>query len=169
MDITGFIFEHYASFIWSFVAFFCFVVIFYRLGVSLIVKALDAREARIKAQIDEAEAINAKAKRLQADLEKRMREVEDQVSTTMNRVRVEAEQAKDALLEKGRGEVEALRLRAVQDIEAARHAAIVGLRQEVADIATEVAAKILRVKLDDASQGELVGKAIEAYEAAGKR
>ena len=62
MDITGFIFEHYASFIWSFVAFFLFVVVIYRFGVSAIVTALDARETRIKAQIDEADAINAKAK-----------------------------------------------------------------------------------------------------------
>jgi F-type H+-transporting ATPase subunit b len=169
VDITKFIFEHYASFVWSLVAFGLFVVIIYRFGVKAIVTALDAREARIKAQIDEAEAINAKAKHLQADLEKRMREVEDQVSVTMNRVRVEAEHAKEALLEKGRGEVEALRLRAVQDIEAARHTAIVGLRQEIADIATEVAGKIIKVKLDDARQGELVGKAIEAYESAGKR
>ena len=169
MDITGFIFAHAASFVWSFVAFFLFVVVIYRFGVKAIVTALDAREARIKAQIDEAETINAKARQLQAELERRMREVEDQVSVTMNRVRVEAEHAKEALLEKGRSEVEGLRLRAVQDIEAARHTAIVSLRQEVADIATEVAAKILRVKLDDARQGELVGKAIEAYEATGKR
>lgn len=169
MDITGFIFEHYASFIWSFVAFFLFVVVIYRFGVSAIVSALDARETRIKAQIDEADAINAKAKHLQADLEKRMREIEDQVSATMNRVRGEAEHAKEALLEKGRAEVESLRQRAVQDIEAARHTAIVSLRREVADIATDVAAKIIKIKLDDARQGELVDQAIAAYETAGKR
>lgn len=169
MDISAFIFDHAASFVWAFVAFFAFVVVIYRFGVSAIVKAVDAREARIKAQLDEADAVNAKAKQLQSDLEKRLRECEDQVSATMNRVRLEAEQSKEALLEKGRSEVEGMRVRALQDIEAARHAAIVSLRQEVADIAIDVAGKVIAQKLDDARQGELVKQAIDAYEAAGKR
>ena len=169
MDITSFIFAHAASFVWAFVAFLAFVLVIYRFGVSAIVTAVDARDARIKAQLDEADAVNAKAKALQAELEKRLRELDDKVTATMNRVRLEAEQSKEVFVEKGRAEVEALRLRSVQDIEAARHAAIVSLRKEVADIATEVATKILKSKLDDVHQGELVNQAIEAYETVGKR
>jgi len=169
VDISAFIFDHAASFVWSVVAFVAFVLVIYRFGVKAIVSMVDAREARIKEQIDEAEALNAKAKALQADLEKRIRATEDQTTQTMTRIRMEAEQSKDALVEKGRAEVEAMRQRALQDIEAARHAAIVGLRQEVADIATDVAAKIIGQRLDDVRQGELVGQAIEAYEKTAKR
>lgn len=169
MDISAFIFDHAASFVWSVVAFVAFVLVIYRFGVKAIVTAVDAREARIKAQLDEAESLSAKAKALQADLERRIRATEDQTTQTMTRVRMEAEQSKDALVEKGRAEVEAMRQRALQDIEAARHAAIVHLRQEVADIATDIAGKIIGQKLDDARQGELVKQAIDAYEATGKR
>lgn len=169
MDISAFIFDHAASFVWSCVAFVAFVLVIYRFGVSAIMTMVDARDARIKAQLDEADSLNAKAKALQADLERRIRATEDQTTQTMTRVRMEAEQSKDALVEKGRAEVEAMRQRALQDIEAARHAAIVNLRAEVADIATDVAAKIIGQRLDDARQGELVKQAIDAYEAAGKR
>jgi F-type H+-transporting ATPase subunit b len=167
--IKDFILANQASFWWSFVAFALFVLVIYRFGVKAILAAVDAREAKIKAQLDEAERINADARKLQAELERKLRETEDKVTQTMNRVRVEAEQSKDALLEKGRSEVEAMRVRALQDIEAARHGAIVALRAEVAGIASEVAAKIITVKLDDARQEELVRQAIDAYEAAGKR
>ncbi len=167
--IKQFILANAASFWWSVVAFFVFVVVIYRFGVTAIVAAVDAREERIRKQIEEAEAANAAARQMQAELERKIRATEDQVSTMMSKMRLEAEQARDGLLEKGRGEVEAMRLRALQDIEAARHGAIVQLRQEVADIATEVAGKIIGEKLGDARQGELVAQAIDAYEAAARR
>jgi F-type H+-transporting ATPase subunit b len=158
-----------ANFVWGLVAFAVFVVLVYRFGASAIIKAVDARDERIRKQIEDAERVNAEARKLQAELDRKVRACEDQVSQAMAKARAEAEQAKDALIEKGRTEVEALRLRAQQDIEAARHAAIVSLRAEVAAIATEVAAKIIVAKLDDGRQAELVGQAIESYESSRKR
>lgn len=158
-----------AQFFWGLSAFIVFVLVLYRLGVTRILDAVDARDARIKKDLADAEAAAAQAKAMQAELEKKIRASEEQVTATATRLRIEAEQAKDALIEKGRAEVEAMRVRALQDIEAARHGAIVGLRQEVADIATDVAAKIIAAKLDDARQGDLVRSAIDAYEASGKR
>ncbi|MBN8524279.1 MAG: ATP synthase F0 subunit B [Planctomycetes bacterium] len=158
-----------AQFFWGLSAFIVFVLVLYRLGVTKILEAVDARDARIKKDLADAEEAAAKAKSMQAELEKKIRASEEQVTVTATRLRVEAEQAKDALIEKGRAEVEAMRVRALQDIEAARHSAIVHLRQEVADIATDVAAKVITAKLDDARQGDLVKNAIEAYEASGKR
>jgi F-type H+-transporting ATPase subunit b len=157
-----------AQFFWGLSAFIVFVLVLYRLGVTKILAAVDARDEKIRKDLAEAESAAAKAKQMQAELEKKIRATEEQVTATATRMRLEAESAKDALVEKGRTEVEALRQRALQDIEAARHAAIVNLRKEIADIAADVAAKVITVKLDDARQGELVGKAIEAYEAARK-
>ena len=157
-----------AQFIWGLSAFIVFVLVLYRLGVTKILAAVDARDEKIRKDLAEAESAAAKAKQMQAELEKKIRATEEQVTAMATKMRLEAEQAKDALVEKGRAEVEALRQRSLQDIEAARHAAIVNLRKEIADIAADVAAKVITVKLDDARQGELVGKAIEAYEAARK-
>lgn len=163
--IKDFILANAASFWWSFIAFALFVLVIYRFGVKAILAAVDAREERIRKQVDEAERINGEARAMQAELEKKIRATEEQVSSMAAKMRHEAEQAKEAIVEKGRAEVEAFRVRAVQDIEAARHAALVSLRKEIADVATDVAAKIIIAKLDDARQGELVQQAIDSYEA----
>jgi F-type H+-transporting ATPase subunit b len=158
-----------AQFFWGLSAFIVFVLVLYRLGITQILAAVDARDEKIRKDLAEAEAAAANAKTMQIELEKKIRASEEQVTVTANRLRHEAELAKDALVEKGRAEVEAMRVRVLQDIEAARHAAIMQLRQEVADIATEVAGKIIIAKLDDGRQGDLVKQAIDAYEAGGKR
>lgn len=158
-----------AQFFWGLSAFIVFVLVLYRLGVTKILAAVDARDAKIRKDLADAEEAAAKAKVMQAELEKKIRASEEQVTATATRLRMEAETAKEALVEKGRVEIEAMRVRAMQDIEAARHAVIVNLRKEVADIAIEVAGKIITAKLDDARQGELVKQAIDAYEASGKR
>lgn len=157
------------QFFWGLGAFILFVLVLYRLGVTKILAAVDARDAKIRKDLADAEEAAAKAKAMQEELAKRIRATEEQVTVTATKMRMEAEQARDAQIEKGRQEVEAMRHRALQDIEAARHAAIVGLRQEVADIAVEVAGKLIRAKIDDGQQGELVQRAIDAYESTGKR
>jgi F-type H+-transporting ATPase subunit b len=158
-----------ANFVWGLAAFGVFAVVLFAWAAKGIIRAVDARDERIRKQIEDAERVNGEARKLQAELTRKVRECEDQVSQAMAKARAEAEQVKDALIEKGRVEVEGLRLRAQQDIEAARHAAIVSLRAEVASIAIEVAAKIIAAKLDDGRQDELVRQAIDSYESAGKR
>ena len=153
-----------ANFYWGLAAFAVFVLVLLKLGVKHVVAALDARDAKIAKDLADAEAANRKAQQLKADLEKSIRETEDKVSALLAQARREADEARDALLKKGTAEIEQVRVRAQQDIEAARHAAIVSLRKEVSDIATAIASKIVTEKLDHARQFQLVGEAIDAYE-----
>lgn len=153
-----------ANFYWGLAAFAVFVLVLLKLGVKHVVAALDARDAKIAKDLADAEAANHKAQQLKGELEKSIRETEDKVSALLAQARREADEARDALLKKGTAEVEQVRLRAQQDIEAARHAAIVSLRKEVADIAATIAGKVVTEKLDQSRQFQLVGEAIDAYE-----
>ncbi|MEK7413616.1 MAG: F0F1 ATP synthase subunit B [Planctomycetota bacterium] len=161
--------SNFVNFWWGLSAFIVFVLVIYRLGMKNILDAVDGRDAKIRKDIADAEDASTKAIQLNADLAKKIRELEDKVSTVLNQARLDAETAREALLEKGRSEVEGIRLRSQQDIEAARHAAIVSLRREIAEIATDVATKIVTEKLDATRQEELVGQAITAYEQSAKR
>jgi F0F1-type ATP synthase membrane subunit b/b' len=67
-------------------------------------------------------------------------------------------------VETAREEIDAVRNRSLREIEAARHAAIVQLKQAVAEIAIQIAEKIVREKLDASQQEQVVGAALEAYE-----
>lgn len=162
--MVDFILSHIPSFLWGLSAFVVFVLILLRLALKPVMAALDARDAKIAKDLGDAEAANRKAQELKSELERKIRETEDKVSALLAQARREADEARDALLRKGQAEVEQIRHRAQQDIEAARHAAVVSIRQEVADIAAAIAGKIVTEKLDAGRQLQLVGEAIDAYE-----
>lgn len=159
------------NFVWGQAAFVVFVLILFKAGVTRILAAVDAREAKIASELAEAETTFKRSKALQAELEQKMREAEGRITAMMAEARRESELHKSQMVEAGRSEIDAIRQRSLGEIEAARHAAIVQLRTEVAEIAVLVADKIVRGRMDEDKHEELVQKAIVAFEAtgAGKR
>jgi F-type H+-transporting ATPase subunit b len=161
-----FLSSHLAQFFWGLSAFFAFAVILYRVAVKQVLAAVDAREAKIARELAESDDAFRKAQTLKSDLEAKMRGAEARIGELMTEARKNAAEAKEALLEKGRQEIEQVRIKSLREIEAARHAAVVALRAEVAEVATLVAAKAARLHIDAAHQVKLVDEAIAAAEAA---
>lgn len=153
-----------ANFYWGLAAFVVFVLLFLKLGVKHILAAVDARDAKITRELKESEESYTKAKQLQADLEKQLRDAEGRITAMMTEARRDADVLKAKTIEQGRGELEAMRNRALVEIEAARHTAVTQLRAEVAEVATLVAEKILHGQLDAKKHEDLVMRAIETYE-----
>lgn len=154
-----------AQFLWGLAAFVVFVLILFKVGVKQILAAVDAREAKIKADLQAADDAASHAKKVIAENEAKMKAAEHEIQERMTEFRRDAEAHKIKLIDQGRAEIETLRHRAMREIEAARHAAIVSLRSEIAEISVSVAEKAARVHLDPAKHEELVLTAIEAYEA----
>ncbi len=165
MSIAEFLSSNLASFLWGLSAFVVFVLVFYRLGVKHILAAVDARDAKIRNEMAESESAYQKAKGIQEALDAKMRGAEAKIQELMNSTRKSGEMFKAEQIDKGRAEIEAFRVKALREIEAARHAALVELKHEVADIAAIIAEKILRERIDAAKQEELVAQTTEAYEA----
>jgi len=156
-----------ANFVWGLAAFVVFVLILFKAGVSRILVAVDARDKKISGELAEAELTFKRSKALQAELEQKMRDAEGRISALMAEAKRESELHKSQMVEQGRSEIDTIRQRSLGEIEAARHAAIVHLRTEVAEIAVLVADKIVRGRMDESKHEELVQKAIEAFEATG--
>jgi F-type H+-transporting ATPase subunit b len=154
-----------ANFIWGCAAFVVFVLILFRLGVKHILAAIDAREAKIAKEIKEAESAYARAKKVQADVDAKFAAAESRISELMAEARRDAEEQRTQMVEKGRTEIEASRNRSLRDIDAARHAAVITLRQEIAEVSIQVAEKIVKERLDASKHEDLVAQAIDAYEA----
>ena len=157
--------DNLVHFFWALGAFVVFVLIFIRLGVKHVLAAVDAREARIARELAESEATFARAKLMQADLDLQMKGAEARIAEMIGEAKRDAEALKARIVEGSRGEIEAIRTRSLREIEGARHTAIVQLKQAVAEIAVQVAEKIVREKLDAGAQQQVVGSALEAYEA----
>jgi F-type H+-transporting ATPase subunit b len=161
----AFIQQYLPDFFWSLTAFVVFVLIILKFGIKPVFTALDAREKKIADEVAEAERTFTRAKQLQAELDAQLKNAESRMTEMYRKAEREAEERKAVVLEQGRVAAEELRTRALRDIEAARHQAIVALRDEVAAIATEVAGRIVRSELNAQMHQELVGRAIDLYEA----
>jgi F-type H+-transporting ATPase subunit b len=159
-----FLLNHAHSFYFGVGAFIVFAFLIAKLGIKPIVQAIDAREAKLARELKESEEAYAKARTLKDQLDAQMRNAEAKISEMMAEARRDGEAHKAQLIEQGRVELEAVRTRSLREIEAARAAAIISLRAEVADIATMAAEKIVRQKLDARQNDQLVGAAIDAYE-----
>ncbi len=159
--IVNFLIEQADSFYWAITVFVIFVLILIKAGVKPIVSALDAREAKIKTELEESEVAYSKAKDLQAQLDEQLRGAEAKISEMMAEARRDGETAKAALLEEGRVELEATRQRTMREIKGAHQAALVEVRKEMADIATLAASKIMSRELDTNAHQDLVFAAVE--------
>ncbi|MDA3963786.1 MAG: F0F1 ATP synthase subunit B [Planctomycetota bacterium] len=164
-DKIPFLLNHADSFWYGLIAFVVFAFVIAKFGIKPIVTAIDARDQRIKDQLAEAERTANKAQELQAKLNTELAGAEARIAEMMNDARRDAEASKAKVLDAGRDEVEALRNKALREIEAARYQAVVAIRDEVAQIAADVAGKILATELDGAKHQQLVATAIDDYEA----
>ena len=164
-DKLPFLLNHANSFWYGLAAFVIFAFVIAKFGLKPIVQAIDARDQKIKDQLDAAEQTAAKAKELQEKLDAELAGAEAKITEMMNEARRDAEAHKAKVLDDGRNEVEAMRNKALREIEAARYQAVVAIRQEVAEVATTVAEKVLRQELDASKHQDLVSAALDDYEA----
>ncbi len=162
--MMDFLLNHAYSFYFGFAAFLIFFVLLAKFGIGPIVTAIDARDAKIAHDLKESESTYQKAQQLKQQLDAQLRNAETKIGEMMAEARRDAESHKARTIEQSRGELEAMRGRALREIEAARQAAVLNLRTEVAEVATTVAEKILREQLDPRRHDQLVANAIDAFE-----
>ena len=153
-----------AQFIWGLSAFVVFVLILFKVGIKHILAAVDAREARIRKDLSDAEYASVEAKRQREANEVERKAHEAKIAELMAEVRRDAEEHKSKLVEQGRQEIEAMRVRALREIEAARHAAVVDLRNVVSEVAVLVAEKAIGERLDVAKHEDLIRIAVERFD-----
>ncbi len=162
--MNEFLSSYLASFIWSLSIFVVFVLILLKLGVKHVLAAVDARESKIARELKESEDAYAKAKTLKEELDAKMRGAEAKISEMIKEAARDGEAIRAKAVETAREEIENLRNRSLREIEAARHIAIVQLKQAVAEVAVQVAENIVREKIDASKQEAGVAVALDAYE-----
>lgn len=156
--------SYLASFLWSLSIFVVFVLILLKVGVKHVLAAIDAREAKIARELKESEEAYAKARTLKDELDQKMRGAEAKIADMIKEAQRDGEVIRAKAVETAREEIDALRNRSLREVDAARHAAVVQLKQAVAEVAVQVAEKIVREKLDASKQESVVAVALDAYE-----
>lgn len=143
-----FLFRYIPDFFWSLGAFVVFVLLFYRLGVTRILAAVARREAGIEADIAAAATAAEEAATSRARLQEQLAGAEARIAAMMEEARRDADALRERAVAAGRAEVAAMHHKALRDIDETRDRALRDLQRDIADIATDMAARILERELD---------------------
>ncbi len=149
--------------IWTIVVFVVLLIVLRKFAWGPILHALEGRERNIAEHIAQAERSHEEAKRLLAEYEQKLANATGEVREMLEQARREAEHAKQEILAEAKAGAEAERQRALHDIEAATDAAIESLAQRSAQLAVDLAGKILQSKLSSADHARLIEEAMAKF------
>jgi F-type H+-transporting ATPase subunit b len=146
--------------IYTFVVFLLLLAILAKLAWPKISEALLEREKRIEANIAAAEAKHDDAKRLLAEHEARLAGAAAEVRALLEEARRDAESTKEEIIDEARAAAQVERNRAIRDIETAADHALKDMAETSANLAVELAGRVIRESINPAKQQELVRSAL---------
>jgi F-type H+-transporting ATPase subunit b len=149
--------------IWTLVVFVVLLAVLKKFAWGPILHALEAREHGIADHIAEAQRNHEEAKALLAQYEQRLAGATNEVRELMEKARRDAEHAKQDILTEAKAGAEAERVRALRDIEAATDQAMESLAERSAQLAVDLAGKILGSKLSAADHSRIIQEAMAKF------
>jgi F-type H+-transporting ATPase subunit b len=152
--------------IWTLVVFVILFAILSKFAWPQIAEALDERERNIAAQIAAAEAKHEEAKRLLAAYEAKLAAAASEVRELLEEARRDAEQTKSRIVAEARQAAQEESARAIRDVEIARDAAMQSLAVTSANLAIDLAGKVVHEQLSKEKQTQLVREALSKLGAA---
>lgn len=121
-----------------------------------ITKALDARDEKIRSEIEGAESAQLEATKAKEQYLEEVEKAKREATQMVAAARAEANRVGEDLRTKNQEELGQMRDRAYQDIEQAKTAALEELRAETAKIAVTIATKLLKREVNDSDQTRLL-------------
>lgn len=149
------------------VVFVVLLLVLWKFAWGPISSALDKREQSVAMQISEAAANNEEAKRLLAQYGEKLDRAKEDVRGILDQARRDAEGVGREIVEAAKQEAKTENQRAVREIDAAKTAALQELAQRSANMAVELAGKIVKSELRAADHAQLVEQAVSQFAAGG--
>ncbi|MBX7165683.1 MAG: F0F1 ATP synthase subunit B [Pirellulales bacterium] len=149
--------------IWTAVVFAMLLATLKKFAWGPISAGLDRREERITSAIATAEQANQDAQKLLGQYEAKLATAADEVRKMIEEARRDAEHTQKDILAKANVEAQHLRDRAVRDIETATAQALKELAERSANVAVELAGKIVRSQLGPADHARLIDEAVAKF------
>lgn len=138
------------------VAFIAFIILLWRLALGPIVAMLDKRQERIRESIEAAQRMQTEMQATAARNEEILNEARREAQTILTNAREAGEATLARAREEAGRQSDEYLARAEATLRSETEQARMQLRQEVADLAVNAAAKIVRKELDPAAQTRLI-------------
>lgn len=127
----------------------------------VITKALDERANKIRDEIESAESARKQAKAALDDYQKSLADARAEAQQMLDKTRAQQNALAAELKAKADAELAAMRERAMKDIENAKRAAVNELYNHSANLAADMAGKILRRQVTAGDQQRLIEESLE--------
>ena len=152
--------------VWTIITFLIVLVLLYKFAYPHILGAVEAREARIRDLIAEAERDREQAQALMEEQRRTLEETRARVSDAIAESRVAAERMREEMIAETRREQEEMLARARQDIERQTERALDQVRREAVELAMAAAERIVARNLSTADNRRFVEQFLQQVEAA---
>ncbi|MDX1425178.1 MAG: F0F1 ATP synthase subunit B [Kiloniellales bacterium] len=151
---------HSAEF-WVLVAFLILVGAVFKKVSAVLTSGLDARAARIKAQLDEAEKLREDAQSLVAEYQRKQRAAGQEAEAIVAQAKSEAERMRQQAHADLEQALKRRQQQALDKIAQAEAEALEAVRNQAVDLALAASARLLADNLDETKAARLVDQAIE--------
>ncbi len=151
--------------IYTFVVFLLLLALLGKFAWPAISKALEEREKRIEGNIADAEAKHEQAKQLLAEHEAKLARTADEVRELMEEARRDAEHTKKQIVAEAKLASDQERDRALRDVERAADIALKSLAESSANLAVDLASKVVQQNISADQQAQLVRDALSTLAA----
>ncbi|HET6882045.1 MAG TPA: F0F1 ATP synthase subunit B [Pirellulales bacterium] len=151
--------------IFTFIVFLLLVGVLWKFAWGPISHGLEKREHHIAEQIAAAERANAEAKQMLAEYERKLASAQDEVRAIIEEARRDAAATQQEILAQARADAAAEMDRAKREVQTAKDQALRELAETSANLAVELAGKIIRTQLDASQHAQLVTEALSQFHA----
>jgi len=142
--------------IWTIITFILLLIVLKKFAWKPLIEALQKREETVRSSIERAEQAQREAEKLLEENRKRLAQAEQEGNRILNESRALADKLKEEMIEKANQQARRMIDMAKQEIDRDKEAAILQLRDEVADLAIKAAGKIIDETLDESKHRKLI-------------
>jgi F-type H+-transporting ATPase subunit b len=143
---------------WTLVTFILVAVLLRRVAWGPILKVVDEREKAIASSIESAKRERAEAERLLAEQKEAIQKARAEAAEMMRRNAEDVEKLRNDLVSKARAEAEAQKTDALREIQNEKSKAVTEVKNVAAELAVQIAERLLGEQLDASKQKELANR-----------
>ncbi len=144
----------------SLVGFLILLYVLMNYAFKPMVGTLNARQDKIRGDLDEAEAARTRMINLQREYEQKLAAIEDEARDKIQGAVREAQAARDEMIRKAQEDAAGIIARGQAEAEAERAKALTEARNQIVDLATMMASQTARANLNAQGQSALIDDAI---------
>lgn len=149
--------------IFTFIVFVLLVAVLWKFAWGPISHGLEKREHHIADQIAAAERANVEAKQMLAEYDRKLASAQDEVRAIIEEARRDATTTQQDILAQARADAAAEMDRAKREVQTAKEQALRELAETSANLAVQLAGKIIRAQLDAGQHAQLVTEALSQF------